>query len=863
MYSKLLKMKKKQIKIENLRLLKDLLPELNIEVETPYSYNKILTYDVTSKNSEYWTLETETGKRISVSKDHLFKDDLGKFIKIEEIRNNSSKVKLQTKDGLESIKYVTFNSHIYDDLVDIQVEGIGQYYANNILVHNSNILNSVTYGLYGTTFDTLKKEKNRDNKFINSNNQKNYSEVQLIIEINGEDYAIRRRTERKWNKTHDEITSCSTKTYFNKLDSNGEIIDENNLSEQDKINTQRLIEQSIGDFDEFITKSLINADTLNDILTIDHSKFLDSILRDTGLDIFEKKLNVFKEYKKNEYKKESLLNISVDRYNQLIEDSNTYIEDYTTQIKDRNNKIEVLNDRVTNGEIHVENTIKTLKPIDYQLSKLNINQVKNDINKLINDKEEKKRSQKDLLKQIEELNKFVLDEELYNSLKEKSNSFSNWMISKNDQIKDLNKEINNITNDIAILNGYIHKENLAISKIDSQIDNDRVALERQIDLIEREISLLEDSKVCPSCNRLKDDNAIASIKIKVDNLKEDIQKIQDNIKKETFKKKYELDIKSINKNINKYKEEIENKELIIESKKSLIEGFEDNIKKESVAITKVKEKIAKIEIIIKEIEKRNKFKQEYENIPMHIENIDLKISQKNDLLSKYDTNIIYIEENKKVQTKIDTYKSKVEEFKEEKDSYKKEINEFDYKIKFAENEIKNYKDTIKKYLEQQRQELIREEYQNCIHREGIPSTLLKKLIPKVNMYLQNYSEDIDFDVFFDNDLFFQMSKKDTPEIIQNVISGSGMERVFACICLRLALRYMNNRSRPNILLLDELFGKLSERNAINFINLMTKVKQDIDKILIIEHAYGDIINPDYLIMVDKDEKGNSFIELQN
>jgi len=856
-------MKQKQIKIENLKILKDLFLELNIEVETPYGYSKILAYDTTSKDSQFWTIETEKGKRLSISKDHLIRTDLGLFKSFDEIRNELLLIKIKTKDRIESISRISTCPHNTIDLVDIQVEGIGEYYANNIIVHNSNILNSITYGLYGTTFDTLKKEKNRDNKFINNNNKKDYSEVHLIIEINGEEYAIRRRTERKWDKTHTEITSCSTKTYFNKLDSNGEIIDENNLSEQDKVNTQKLIEQSIGDFDEFITKSLINADTLNDILTTDHAKFLDSILRDTGLDIFEKKLEVFKAYKKNEYKKESLLNISVDRYNKLTEDAKIIIEENKTNIKDRKDKINVLNDRIKNGEIHVENTIKTLKHIDFQLIKLDINKAKNEINELINDKEEKKRSQKDLLKQIEELNKFVLDEELYNSLKEKSNSFNGWLISKNDQIKDLNKEINNITNDISVINGYIYKENLSIGKIDSQIDNDKLSLERQIESIEREIYLLEDSKVCPSCNRLKDYDAISSIKLKVDKLKEDIQKIQENIQKETFKKKYELDIKSINKNINKYKKEIEDKELIIESKKSLIKSFEDDVKKESVSITKVKEKIAKIELIIKEIEKRNKFKQEYDNIPMYIENIELKISQKNDTLSKYDINIVYIEENKKIQSKIDTYKGKVQEFKNEKESYVKEVNQFKYNVDFADNEIQNYKNTIEKYLQQQRQELIREEYQNCIHRDGIPSTLLKKLIPKVNMYLQGYTEDIDFNVFFDNELFFQMSKKDTPEIIQNVISGSGMERVFACICLRLALRFMNNRSRPNILLLDELFGKLSERNAINFISLMNKIKQDIDKILIIEHAYGDIINPDYLIMVDKDENGNSFIELQN
>ena len=842
-------MKEIQIKIENLKLLKELLPELNIEVETPCGYSKILAYDITSNNSEYWTLETETGKRLLTSKEHLFRTDLNLFKPLDELRSEIDTIKLQTKDGLESIKYIAFNPYVYEDLVDIQVEGIGQYYANNIVVHNSNILNSVTYGLYGTTFDTLKKEKNRDNKFINSNNQKDYSEVQLIVEINGEDYAIRRRTERKWNKTHNEITSCSTKTYFNRLDSNNEIIDENNLSEQDKVNTQRLIEQSIGDFDEFITKSLINADTLNDILTTDHAKFLDSILRDTGLDIFEKKLNVFKDYKKNEYKKESLLNISVDRYNQLIEDGKNIIEENKTNIEDRKEKINLLNERITNGEMHVENTIKSLKPIDSQLTNLNIVDVKNEINKLINDKEEKKRSQKDLLKQIEELNKFVLDEKLYSSLKDKSNSFNDWLISKNTQIKDLNKEINDITNDIGILNGKIHKETLTLSRIEASIEVDKR-------VIEKEISSLENSKICPTCNREKDKNAIQVIKEKIENLNKEIEN-------KSYENKYKPLIKDSNDIIFKIKEEIKDKESIIESKRSLIVSFEDEVNNESITITKVKEKIAKIELIVKEIEKRNKFKQDYDNIPMHIENIDLKISQKNDILSKYDINIIYSQENNKIQLKINAYKSKVEELKKEKESYVKEVNQFNYNIDFAKNEIKNYNDTIEKYLKQQRQDLIREEYQNCIHREGIPTSLLKKLIPKVNMYLQGYTEDIDFNVFFDNDLIYQMSKKDTPEIIQNVISGSGMERVFACICLRLALRFMNNRSRPSILLLDELFGKLSEKNAVNFINLMSKVKQDIDKILIIEHAYGDIINPDYLIMVDKDENGNSFIELQN
>ena len=838
----------KEISIKDLQILKNLLNDVDIEVKGPCGYFKILAYDITASDSNYYTIKTNSGKILSTSSNHLIKNDLGNFSKLIDIIN-SKDLYIKTIDGLEKIDSISTNVNKKEDLVDIQVEGLGQYYANDIVVHNSNILNSITYGLYGTTFDTLKKEKNRDNKFINNNNKKDYSEVSLIIEINGDDYIIRRRTERKWNKTHDDLTGCSTKTYFNKLDQNGEIIDENNLSDQDKINTQKVIEQSIGDFDEFITKSLINADTLNDILTTDHSKFLDSVLRDTGLDIFEKKLNVFKDYKKNEYKKESLLNISVDRYNQLIEDAKNYIQDWEDNIDDRNAKISVLNDRISNGEIHIENTIKSLKPIDNSLTKLNINDVKDNINKLITDKSDKQNSETELFNQIKKLKHFKLDEELYNSLKEKTNSFNDWVMAKNSQVKELNKENNSLVDEISILNGKIHKENITLSKIEASIETDKR-------IIEKEIASLENSKICPTCNREKDKNAIVTIKEKIENLNKEIAN-------KLYEDKYQPTIKECDGIIFELNKIIDDKKLEIENNKLSVKTFEEEINKESIEITKTKEEIAKIDIIIKEIDRRNKIKQEYDNIPTLIENIDLKINALNDKLSNYDINIIYIQENNKIQSKIDKYKDSIQELKEQRNFYKKEINEFDYKIKFSENEIKNYKDTIEKYLEQQRQELIREEYQNCIHREGIPSTLLKKLIPKVNMYLENYSEDIDFNVFFDNDLFFQMCKKENPTVIQNVISGSGMERVFACICLRLALRFMNNRSRPNILLLDELFGKLSERNAMNFINLMSKVKLDIDKILIIEHAYGDIINPDYLIMVDKDENGNSFVELKN
>ena len=50
---------------------------------------------------------------------------------------------------------------------------------------------------------------------------------------------------------------------------------------------------------DFIRISLTNADNLNELLSADRSIFIDSIIRDAGYDIFEKKLKEYKEYKKN------------------------------------------------------------------------------------------------------------------------------------------------------------------------------------------------------------------------------------------------------------------------------------------------------------------------------------------------------------------------------------------------------------------------------------------------------------------------------------------------------------------------------------------------------------------------------------
>jgi DNA-binding ferritin-like protein (Dps family) len=54
--------------------------------------------------------------------------------------------------------------------------------------------------------------------------------------------------------------------------------------------SQKILDSAIGTFDDFLRASFITADSLNGLLSQDESEFLDALLRDSGMEIFEKKM---------------------------------------------------------------------------------------------------------------------------------------------------------------------------------------------------------------------------------------------------------------------------------------------------------------------------------------------------------------------------------------------------------------------------------------------------------------------------------------------------------------------------------------------------------------------------------------------
>ena len=171
--------------------------------------------------------------------------------------------------------------------------GLYQIMGENA-VGKTNLLSGILYLLHGKTLETLKRETNGDDRFINNKRDLDYCQAGAIINVDETRFSLTRRTERKWDRTKTKITSCPTTLKINLIDSNGEII---NQTDEEKAKNQEYLSNIIGSFDDFLALYLVNADTLNNLLSMDESVFMDTILKYSGLDIFERKLSEYKDYK--------------------------------------------------------------------------------------------------------------------------------------------------------------------------------------------------------------------------------------------------------------------------------------------------------------------------------------------------------------------------------------------------------------------------------------------------------------------------------------------------------------------------------------------------------------------------------------
>ena len=319
-----------------------------------------------------------------------------------------------------------------------------------------------------------------------------------------------------------------------------------------------------------------------------------------------------------------------------------------------------------------------------------------------------------------------------------------------------------------------------------RLNGERVLVGERYKNTSHNIQHLKSSEVCPTCGR-KLDNVDNTAKIK--ELEAELAKIEE----EGKKKRTEID--DITKKIESKKKDRE-----LYTRKTTI-----SMQKSALEVT------------------RERLRGEYK--------------EKNQLLKEYNENSEAIEKNNKIDMDIRNTDVIINGKRNTRDTNLSYISKNDTEVKNEEKQIADRKEIIAKIKEEEVLVKNWKIYIELVGKNGISKMVLRRTLPIINARLSQLLNDVcDFDVEVGidakNDVTFYLIKDG---VYKNLHGGSGFELTAAALALRSVLADMSTIPRCGTLVLDEVWGRVSKENYDNMKNLITKIAQSYDSMILISH----------------------------
>ncbi len=181
----------------------------------------------------------------------------------------------------------------------------------------------------------------------------------------------------------------------------------------------------------------------------------------------------------------------------------------------------------------------------------------------------------------------------------------------------------------------------------------------------------------------------------------------------------------------------------------------------------------------------------------------------------------------------------MDELEQERRKYEAGIITNNNFIKNDERKIQQNKDFIEKIKEESEKEKIYKIYLEIFGKNGITKTILKTMMPFINSELQRLLQDscyfrMEIKISDKNEVEFWMIDNSTG-VEKLMSSGSGYERTIASLALRSVLSKVCSLPKPNIIVMDEVFGKISNENLDLVGEFFVKIKEYFEKIFVISH----------------------------
>jgi DNA repair exonuclease SbcCD ATPase subunit len=263
--------------------------------------------------------------------------------------------------------------------------------------------------------------------------------------------------------------------------------------------------------------------------------------------------------------------------------------------------------------------------------------------------------------------------------------------------------------------------------------------------------------------------------------------------------------------------------------KGLLEGLMSELTNKEQGFVQLKKEFD-------EYEKNKLIKDKY---VVSLESVELKIFNIKDKLKKYFEIQDKIKTNKDVDLKIIQADILLEKLEREKTEITNKISNHNFEIKNMTEKIGNNIKIIEKIVEESEKEKIYKIYLELFGKNGISKMVMKTMMPLINSELQRLLEDsshfrLEIRINDKNEVEFIMIDNNT-QIEKDMSSGSGFERTIASLALRSVLSKVCSLPKPNIVVFDEVFGKVSNDNLEMVGEFFVKIKNYFEKIFVITH----------------------------
>ncbi len=237
-----------------------------------------------------------------------------------------------------------------------------------------------------------------------------------------------------------------------------------------------------------------------------------------------------------------------------------------------------------------------------------------------------------------------------------------------------------------------------------------------------------------------------------------------------------------------------------------------------------------------EYEKNKLIKEKYE---LSIESCDLKISGLEHKIKRWNEIQDKIKTNDQIDSMLIKADLKLEGYGKQLKEKNTQISTNEYNIKSNQEKITNNEGLIVKIKEEESKDKIYKMYMESYGKNGVGKIIMKTMMPIINSELQRLMEDSSY-----FKLEIRINDKSEVEFIQIdnstgveklMVSGSGYEKTIASLALRSVLSKVCSLPKPNVVVFDEVFGKISNDNLEMVSEFFVKIKDYFDKIFLITH----------------------------